>query len=148
MCLISILHSSEEKYEVFVKKYQGNINCPHFCTFFEKIEIKSCSEAIAECVGSVMLIAQGKFKHCQPHNFNKEVYLAFNLPPIHILKKRMIPFVVADLMEKVSFFSDNDRTLFKSYQKQLKYGSNLSSSLGNFRTKEEKKSRLPISFFS
>ena len=142
-----IVSSLEEKYETFVKQNKDRLDTPDFCLFFEKIQIKSCSEAIAECVGSVMVIAQGKFKHCQPHNFNKEVYLAFNLPPLHILKKKMIPSVVEEMMQRVSFFSDNKLTPFKSYQATLKYGPNLSSSLGNFRKKEEISSRLPISRF-
>ena len=137
----------EEVYENFVIQNKSCPDLADFFKFFEKIQIKSCSEAIAECVGSVMLIAQGKFKHCQPHNLNKEVFLAFNLPPLHILKIKFIPGIVEEWMEKVSFFSNNKKTLFKSYQKEFKYGPKLSSSLGNFRKHEEVSSRLPVSGF-
>ena len=134
-------------YETFVKQNPNNPRLSDFHVFFEKIEIKSCSEAIAECVGSVMLIAQGKFKHCQARNFNKEVFLSFNLPPLHILKQKMIPDLVEEWVGEVSFFSNNQLTRFKSFQDKLKYGPYLSSSLGNFRKLEEKKSRLHISQF-
>ena len=60
-----------------------------------------------------MVIAQGKFKHCQARNLNKEVCLSFNLPPYHILTKKFIPEIVADWIEKVNFFSESKKTPFQ-----------------------------------
>ena len=138
---------TEEIYHKFVLQNLDSPDLTHFFLFFEKIMTKGCSEAIAEYVGSVMLIAQGKFKHCKPHNLNKEVVLAFNLPPLHILKKKFIPSIVEEWIEKVSFFSDYKAPHFKSYQVRLKYGPQLSSSIGNFRHEEEISARLPLSEF-
>ena len=75
-------------------------------------------------------------------NFNKESFLRFNLPPLHVMKKRLIPDVVQVKLqeEKKMFVSKTAR------KGMLKFG-NLSSSVGNFRVKEEEASHLPLSLF-
>ena len=77
-----------------------------------------------------------------PVNFNKEIYLQFNLPPLYIMKKKLIPEVVKHKLdiEKKKFLS---KTIRKS---MLKFGT-LSSTVGNFRVKEEEASHLPVTLF-
>ena len=106
-------------------------------SFFQKIEIKSFSEAIAEGIGSVMKIATGKGRNLEPINFSKEIFLCFNLPPLHILKRTFIPELAREFSKKKQFFRKCANT-FPSYQAKLKF-INVSSSLGNFRKREEER---------
>ena len=114
----------------------------NFIELFEHIMIKSYSEAIAECVGSLMNLQIGSGRNLHPVNLNKELFLRFNLGPLHVIKVNLIPQVVK---EKV----DNERKEFftKTTQKSLLKYDCLSASVGNFRKKEEESSHLPVSIF-
>ena len=46
---------------------------------------KSYSEAVCETVGSIMRIHGGKGRHLHTVNFSKQIYLNYNLPPLHTL---------------------------------------------------------------
>ena len=56
-----------------------------FVEFFELVEIRSMSEAMAEMVGSIMNINNGTGRQLQPVNFSTEICLRFNLGPLHTL---------------------------------------------------------------
>ena len=47
--------------------------------------IRVTSEAICETAGSMMNQHCGKNRFLQPENFNIEMYLQFNLGPLHLL---------------------------------------------------------------
>ena len=66
----------------------------NFIELFDDIMIKSYSEAIAECVGSLMNLQIGSGRNLHPVNLNKELFLRFNLGPLHVIKVNLIPQVV------------------------------------------------------
>ena len=84
----------------------------------------------------------GRGRNVHPVNFNKEIFLHFNLPPLHIMKKNLIPKVVKYKVEieRKKFVSKTQR------KSKLKFGV-LSSSVGNFRVKEEEALHLPLALF-
>ena len=86
-----------------------------------------------------MKIHGGRGRNMHPVNFAKEIYLNFNLPPLHIMKKKVIPDVAKELVvtEKKEYYT-------KSADRKLKFFS-MSSTLGNFRNNEEEKSHIPLS---
>ena len=135
--------SLEDSYAEFHRVYEQDSRAKQFIFFFEKIQIKSNSEAIAESIGSIMKISLGRNRNLEPINFSKEIFLCVNLPPLHILKLNFIPEIVAKFRRRKSFFR-NDQ--YKSYVAKFKYADS-SSSLGNFRSSEEKRCRLPLDFF-
>ena len=64
-----------------------------FTDFYEHINIRSYSEAICETIGSIMGISMANGRNLMPVNLHKEVFIRFNLPPSHGLKKTFIPKV-------------------------------------------------------
>ena len=46
---------------------------------------KIYSEAVCETVGSITRIHGGKGRHLHTVNFSKQIYLNYNLPPLHTL---------------------------------------------------------------
>ena len=107
---------------------------------FEMIQIKSFSEAVCESIGSVMKIAKGKGRNCDPVNFT-----IYNLPPLHILSQGFIPEIVKELSTQKDYFRRGD-SKYPSVRNQFK-SSMLSASLHNFQKEEEMKSKLPIDIF-
>ena len=83
----------------------------------------------------------GKGRNVHPVNFNKELFLKFNLPPLHVMKKTLIPLVVEEKIE-VEMKDYVTRTTRKEKLKFISW----SSSVGNYRLKEEA-SHLPIGMF-
>ena len=79
-----------------------------------------------------------------PANFSKELILAFNSPPLHIMRKTLIPQVIADLQKEVPMFS---RKLDKSHKASM-LNFTTSASIGNFRKKVEQASHVPTGFFT
>ena len=96
---------------------------------------------MCETVGSIMKIHGGQGRNLHPANFSKEIFLKFNLPPLHIMKQKVIPEVARDLVL-------NEKKVFqtKSIPGKLKFDE-LSASVGNFRKNEENNSHLPTSIF-
>ena len=109
---------------------------------FQRVQLKTYSEAIAETVGSIMSLAQARFRKSEPVNFAKEIYLRFNLPPLHILTVTFIPAIVKKLLFFKKFFRKCDGIR----EDKLKFP-NVSASVGNFRAGEEENSRLPLKYF-
>ena len=66
--------------------------------------VHSFSEAMAETVGSVMGIALARGRNTHPVNFQKEIKLRFNLPPLHILNEKFIPEMVENQILQTEFF--------------------------------------------
>ena len=117
--------------------------CHMFISLFQHIQLKTYSEAIAETVGSVMVLAKARFRNSEPVNYAKEVFLRFNLPPLHVLKFNFVPSIVEKLLSEKEFH----RKLEESrWQGKWKFP-NVSASVGNFRVLEEESSRLPIEEF-
>ena len=81
----------------------------------------------------------GKGRNLHPVNFSKEIFLKFNLPPLHIMKQKIILEVAKNLIF-------NEKKVFQTKAKSLKFDE-LSASIGNFRKSEEESSHLPISIF-
>ena len=132
----------EDVYAKFLDRL-GELNIiQEFTDMFETIQIKSFSEAVCESIGSVMKIAKGKGRNCDPVNFSKEMILSYNLPPLHILSQGFIPKIVKELSTQKEYFRRGD-SKYPSVRNQFK-SSMLSASLHNFQKEEEMKSKLPI----
>ena len=132
----------ERIWEKFYMKYKNVDMYENFVGLFQHVQIKSYSEALCETVGSIMKMHHGRGRNVHPVNFNKEIYLRFNLPPLHIMKESLISEAVKVKLadEKKSFIFQTAR------QDKLKFG-HLSSSVGNFRIREDASSHLPIDLF-
>ena len=83
-----------------------------FVKAFEYLQIKSYSEAIAETVGSVMVMAKAKSRNCEPVNFAKVIFCRFNLPPLHICRRKMIPTIAEDLLTHLQFHRKLERSRY------------------------------------
>ena len=106
--------------------------------------VRTYSEAIAETVGSIMGIAVARGRNTHPVNFEKEIKLRFNLPPLHTLTHTFLPKLTDNIMSNTEFFRKGDgnpQTL-----RNLKFQT-LSASIGNLRVEKEEKSHVPNSFF-
>ena len=128
-----VFTSMETAYKQFWNLHNREDEMVHFFDFFEFVMVKSYSEAICESIGSVMNMAVGTGRMLYPENFAKEVYLRYNLPPLHILTETFIPEIVQNELMRKRFFRAGD--IAPSAQKRLKYP-NTSSTVGNFREKE------------
>ena len=106
--------------------------------------IRSCSEAVAETVGSVMGIAIARGRNTHPVNFEKEIKLRFNLPPLHILADKFIPDLVEEtvLVKKTEYFRKGDGC--KRAFRNFKFKS-VSPADGNFRSSKENQ-HMPTDF--
>ena len=62
-----------------------------FIRFFEFVQGKSFSEAICESIGSIMNMATSSGRILHPTNFAKEIFLRFNLPPLHTAMTNIVP---------------------------------------------------------
>ena len=107
-----------------------------FIEFFEFVEIRSMSEAMAETVGSVMNINNGTGRQLQPMNFSTEICLRFNHGPLHTLSG-----LIKDIVKQhhKNFFR-------KAPPKNLNLTSS-SSAIATYRSKEEAKSHVPYTIF-
>ena len=100
----SDLNISDEKlWQIYYEKYKDDERSEIFIRMFQRVQLKTYSEAIAETVGSVMTLAQARFRNLEPVNFSKEIFLRFNLPPLHVLKLTFIPATARKLMEYKEF---------------------------------------------
>ena len=91
-----------------------------------------------------MKLKCSKNRYLEPVNFGKEMYLQFNLPPIHVLSDKFVPELAKLLVEKrKSRFFRKFETQRPSWVKRL-VSADLSASLNRFRINEEEKMRLPM----
>ena len=114
---------------MFYTEYKDVEVATPFVKLFQHTQVKSYSEAMFETVGSIMKIHGGQGRNLHPANFSKEIFLKFNLPPLHIMKQKLIPEVAKDLVL-------NEKKVFqtKTLLKDVKFAE-LSASVGNFRKK-------------
>ena len=75
-----------------------------FIEFFEFVMVKSYLEAICESIGSIMNMACGSGRVLYPENYAKEIFLRFNLPPMHILNEKFIPELMNTELVRKRFF--------------------------------------------
>ena len=61
----------EDRFKYFSKRFKGRPNIEEFSVLFEKINIKSYSEALAEHVGSIVKLSAGKNRNLEPYNLDK-----------------------------------------------------------------------------
>ena len=80
-------NKDNEIYEKWYKECVG-ISDSHlaFSKFFQNLQIRTSSEAMAETVGSIMNNHSGKERYLDPVNFSKEIYLKFNLGPLFMME--------------------------------------------------------------
>ena len=148
MAFLNLKQRLEEKrvekvYKLFHDQDKSDDNAV-FTDLFEYINIKSYSEAYCESVGSLMNIVVGKARNMAPANFSKEIIIAFNSPPLHILKKKFVPAVVAEWVKDGKRFKRRLENTNMSYKLQYL----ISAALGNARRKAQESSHVPTKFFS
>ena len=108
----------------------------NFIDLFQTVQIRSMSEAVAESVGSMMVSHCGRGRYLQPKNFSKELYLQFNLPPLHLSD---------NLIERV--MSKRNRQCYRKLDdsnQMSKLVSTISASNFNYRNRESQTVRLPL----
>ena len=127
-------------YEQWVKTSKSE-NCSKFQELWELVMIRSCSEAICEPVGSIMNQHAGKNRHLEPRYFSMEIYLRFNLGPLHLMKD-LIKEVLSDKNSKSYTRKGEDASQFTT--KDI----NKNSTIANYEENCEKKSRFPNSFWN
>ena len=121
---------------------EDNLLVLPFLNFFEFIQSKSYSEAICETIGSMMKIHGGKGRNLLSFNFSKEIYLNFNMPPLHVMKSTIISKLAKYLVEK-----EKKEYSRRTHMSRWLY-TTLSATVGNFRKSEEKKSHTPLNIFN
>ena len=136
----------EDVYKGFTDSIESREEAKEFMDMFERIQIKSFSEAVCETIGSIMSIAKGKGRNCEPVHFSEEVTLCYNLPPLHVVTRSFIPELVTQLTARKDFFRKGDQGP-QSIRSRL-VSSTLSASLFNFRQSQEKKYKTLHEFFS
>ena len=128
----------EALYESFWKVFHDQADAEKFMDFFEFIQVKSYSEAMCESIGSIMNMATSSGRNVRPENFNKEIYLRFNLPPLHLLMDNFIPDICREEIDvRKKCYIRKGENIAEQLRK-FKFD-NVSSTIGNFRDAEERK---------
>ena len=83
-------------YEKWVKECAESAKHSDFQKLWEVLMIRVTSEAICETAGSMMNQHCGKNRFLQPENFNIEMYLKFNLGPLHLLDNFVKEILASD----------------------------------------------------
>ena len=108
---------------------------------YEFINIRTYSEAICETIGSMMAISVSNGRNLQPQNLGKEVFLKFNLPPLHQLGN-----FTSELARQ---WRETKTGMYRKGMKRSGLKMNeISSTIENFRQRTEEKSYTPIDFLS
>ena len=128
-------------YEKWVKECAESSKHSDFQKLWEVLMIRVTSEAICETAGSMMNQHCGKNRFLQPENFNIEMYLKFNLGPLHLL----------DNFVKEILASDSSQSYLRKEQAKKRRlvtnDLNKSAAMGTIEKRIEKKSRFPTSFW-
>ena len=128
-------------YEKWVKECAESAKHSDFQKLWEVLMIRVTSEAICETAGSMMNQHCGKNRFLQPENFNIEMYLKFNLGPLHLL----------DNFVKEILASDSSQSYLRKEQAKKRRlvtnDLNKSAAMETIEKRIEKKSRFPISFW-
>ena len=131
---IEIVHTA---YESWCIETKGNHT--EFKELWENCMIRSFSEAVCETVGSVMNQHSGKNRHLQPHYFSIEMYLRWNLGPLHFLKKLIEDVYNREKKLYIRKTTRIDMIVTKDLSK--------SAAVSSFHKRAEEKSNLPASFW-
>ena len=75
----------EDVHKLFWLRHKDINETSTFGEFFEFAQGKSYSEAMCKNIGSIMNMATAKGQNLHPANFGKEIFLRFNLHPMHVL---------------------------------------------------------------
>ena len=127
--------TTDEIYQKFIARLGSSTES--FQELFEFVNIRTYSEAICETIGSIMAIAVSNGRNLQAYNLDKELFIRFNMPPFHKVQE-FISKVADDWRQR-----GNKQFYVKKSSNKLQI-KNLSSSLSNFRSLEEKKSHFPL----
>ena len=130
--------SLETIYKSFWEFYKDIPQTKLFIKLFEFEQVKSYSEANCESIGSIMSMATASRRNLFPDNFAREVFLHFNLPPLHLFMETFIPETVFGGSEKKNKEYIHRGEGMLPQTKKFKYAE-LSPSIGNFRGKEHEK---------
>lgn len=114
-----------------------------FSNLFECVQVRSTSEAICETIGSVMNNHSGKGRYLRPVNFNKEIFLEFNLGPTY-LSENLVKEVYK-LRKKDYVFKEwsDSRLVSRNQLTDERFG----AAIRTFRKIQLDKSRFPVIFW-
>ena len=90
----------------------------------------------------MMSIAVSNGRNLQPFNLDKELYIRFNLPPLHKLQN-----FVKDIARSWREVGDKQFYIKKRRAASRLKLTNISSSLANFRSQQEETSHFPVSLW-
>ena len=116
------------------------LNAGYYIILFQ---VRSSSEAICETVGSIMNNHCGKGRHLRPVNFNKEIFLEFNLGPTYLTENLVRS--VYKLRKKEYLYKETSvgGMTHWAHKRVDMFG----SALKTFRKEQLEKSRFPAEFW-
>ncbi|CAL4140007.1 unnamed protein product, partial [Meganyctiphanes norvegica] len=107
-----------------------------FINLFQNLQIRTMSEAICESIGSMMVSHSGKGRHLQPVFFSQELFLRFNLGPLHLLN---------DLINEV--WDDIQKEYIRKCDKSKRFDklvSRSSAAIEHFRQRQGEIAKMPL----
>ena len=113
-------------------------NYKPFINLFENVQIRSMSEAICETVGSMMVTHGGKGRYLQPLNFSMEMYVRFNLGPLHLLSG-----LCKEIVKERHKYYIRKEDILKRYDRI----SSNSAAIESYRKNQEEKAHLPTALW-
>ena len=129
-------YEDDEKIEIIYQRYSklyGKDEDKAFQMVYEFVNIRTYSEAICETIGSMMAISVSNGRNLQPINLRKEVFLRFNLPPMHHLEK-----LTSELAKQ---WRVNKTNMYRKGKKRSGLKLNeISSTIENYQKRKEEKS--------
>ena len=128
-------------YEKWVKECAESAKHSDFQKLWEVLMIRVTSEAICETAGSMMNQHCGKNRFLQPENFNIEMYLKFNLGPLHLLDNFVKEILASDSTK--SYLRKEQYKISRLVTNDL----NKSAAMETIEKRIENKSRFPTSFW-
>ena len=134
--------SSENAYKKFCDIVDFD-ESKSFRNVYEFVNVRTYSEAICETIGSLMSIAVSNGRNIQPFNLDKELYMRFNLPPLHKIQD-FVKFVAKNWREvgDKEFYMKSQRKATSRLKLSV-----LSSSLSNYRSREEELAHFPVTLW-
>ena len=91
-----------------------------------------------------MNILVNKGRNLTSSFFSRELIIAFNAPPLHILKKKIITEIRDEFMKEMTFVRKMDNARLSRQYSKLKFAD---LSLGQLRKNQENQSHVPVDFF-
>ena len=90
-----------------------------FKELWENCMIRSFFEAVRETVGSVMNQHSGRNRHLQPLYFSIEMYLRWNLGPLHFLKNLIEDVYSRENKVYIRKTTKTDKIVTKGFEKKV-----------------------------